>query len=628
MMLNGPAPVAPAAAPANPPDAPIELSGLIITRLNALLGSGLRNPNAAERASLLLGLARLRDPSLEPLFSLLASTGLAADRADATIALAAINPRRGLDLLLLRHLPSDDYRYRVLMSCLQQELIAREQLLDLSLWPDLGDRSTVLAAAFLAGQALPPAVALAQTPVAPASSSSGAPAIPPAIFAPRTSGNTVRLRELSALTQPGDFAMSMAAAAVLAQQGEQTALMRLGRALPRLAMPEGESAAFGVLELISRARLDGLGEWCMVLASQPGISTQLARAAEAAAVVSGASGNAIRQIALAMAERAIAQAEAGDGAAAAESAAELLRWARHAPERLSTPQWQVLSARAGKIGTASAAMIQASIAAVVALTQGSADAPSKVAGLPAAFATYRQQPLIAAWAVAWSSGQPAQAAQQVRMELLRVVLSAPTAELGEAAREAARLLMDSEPAETVALVVKAHGDLAAQREGDVAADNAALAEQQRSLRRTIATVLLGALASTNLQAGIAVQAIGPLLPAGDVLTDVLLLVQARHGGNRPAIDSVGLPAAEQGGAAQPLQTPAPGQSLAERQAAATRLAGLALGDGTFSAPVRMQAAWLAIRAAGQERPTLARLLRPSGPEPSTPRVPGTPALTR
>jgi len=107
-----------------------------------------------------------------------------------------------------------------------------------------------------------------------------------------------------------------------------------------------------------------------------------------------------------------------------------------------------------------------------------------------------------------------------------------------------------------------------------------------------------------------------------------LLVQARHGGNRPAIDSVGLPAAEQGGAAQPLQTPAPGQSLAERQAAATRLAGLALGDGTFSAPVRMQAAWLAIRAAGQERPTLARLLRPSGPEPSTPRVPGTPALTR
>ena len=574
-------PIAPLATP--PPARTLEpvpvLSPSTLAALTTLLADGLHALTRQARTQTLLALARLRDPSLQPLFSLLACTGPAEERADAMIALAALEPARGIDLLLLRQLVGDSQRSRVLAASIEQELISTEQLLEISHWPDLGERSTILVAAQLAGMGTAqawdkPASAAAKSAAAQSPVANPTPASNPDTSSSISgAGKPAATRYIASASALRRFAMSQdlttaaSAAAVLAQQREASGLTRLSRLTPRLAQPESSAATLATLELISTAKLDALGDWCLVLAVQPGITTEVAQRARAAAARSGSASSAVVESILTIARQAATDTTILAGPERVALCLLLLDAAAVSPKRLPAAQFAVL-ASAVKPGDFDA--LTRAVLKLMALVPG-ADEKTDDAVVSLLELLDRQIPgpaqrAIVRWATAWSSQQTFQVAQRVRETVITKLLATNLPDMFDGAVEASRLMIETDPASALPL----------------------LSGAGPGRWRATAALLLGALASGNSDsASIAAFAL-PTIATGDKLADVCLLVQMRHGGPRgPATDAQ------------------------QTAVLANRLAELAMGEGEFAQVVRMQAAWLAIRASGQERPTLARLLAPS-----------------
>lgn len=558
---GAPAPAIPAAAtgPALTGPESERLPPEVLARLTRLLIDGLHAPARETRADTLLGLARLRDPSLQPLFSLLACTGPMEDRGNATVALATLEPQRGVDGLLLRHLSDDLQRAGVLVRCIERDLISLEQLLEIAHWPDLGERSTILVAAYLSGRD----DAQSATPATEATPGNGVGAprrqdvVPVLPTAKGVAAATPLLRQLA---ESQDVGLAAAAAAVLAQQGEATGLERLSRLTPKLATTRYEGPARGLVGLIGSAKMNLLGDWCLILAAQPGISPTLAEAAVAGAARSGSRSVAVRNAVLGVARR----MASGDGVPAGtrgELAVWLLEAALTEPLRLDDNQWEVLGKQvaAGR----EAGLCNATMEVMQQLSTGAAGSVKAVERLLAAVddtVPPATALAVARWALAWAAQRPFQEAQAAREGILGMVLRLDQADLIEPAAIAARMLTDADPVRTAAL----------------------LTGQGKGQRLHTAALLLGALASSNPEAsGVAMAAAGTLRPS-DILAELCVLVEARH----------------------PIQgRPRP---------SAARLAALALGegDGQLTLPVRMQAAWLAVRGSGHEKATLARILSP------------------
>ncbi len=554
------------------------LSPSVLSSLTTLLADALHAPSRQARTQTLLALARLRDPSLQPLFSLLACTGPSEDRADAMIALAALEPARGIDPLLLRQLVSDNQRARVLAASIEQELISTEQLHEISHWPDLGERSTILVAAQLAGLGAgqpvdkPAIAAPGIAPASPKATPSPAPistgSQPTGVAAKSAKSRYVASASvLRKLSMSEDLTTAASAAAVLAQQREASGLTRLSRLTPRLAQPTNAAAVLEVLDLVSTARLDALGDWCLVLAVQPGVVPDVAQRARAAAARSGSASPAVVESILAVAREAASEPTDLTGAGRVQLCLQLLDAAAINPKRLPAPQFAVL-ANAVKPGEFDA--LTRAVLKLLTLVPG-ADEKTDDAVVSLLEMLDRQIPgpaqvAIVRWATAWSGQQTFHVAQRVRETIIKQLLSTNLPDLFDGAIEASRLMIEADPTSALPL-------LSGAGEGRW---------------RATAALLLGALASGNPDSVSIAAFAMPTIATGDKLADVGLLVQMRHAGPR------GLT-----GDAQ------------QTAVLAGRLAGLAMGEGDFARVVRMQAAWLAIRASGQERPTLARLLAPT-----------------
>jgi len=555
-----PAPAIPAASTGAAPAAAESerLPPEVLARLTRLLIDGLHAPARETRADTLLGLARLRDPSLQPLFSLLACTGPMEDRGNATVALATLEPQRGVDGLLLRHLSDDLQRAGVLVRCIERDLVSREQLLEVAHWPDLGDRSTILVAAYLSGQEDVAAAATAGAAETTTATDPGRRAVVPVL--PMAKGVAAATPLLRQLAESQDVGLAAAAAAVLAQQGEASGLERLSRLTPKLATTRYEGPARELVGLIGSAKMNLLGDWCLILAAQPGISPTLAEAAVAGAARSGSRSVAVRNAVVGVARR----MATGDGVPAGtrgELAVWLLEAALTEPLRLDDSQWEVLGKQvaAGR----EAGLCNATMEVMQQLSTGAAGSVKAVERLLAAVddtVPPATALAVARWSLAWAAQRPFQEAQAAREGVLGMVLRLDQADLIEPAAIAARLLADADPVRTATL----------------------LTGQGQGQRLHTAALLLGALASSNPEAsGVAVAAAGTVRQ-GDILAELCVLVEARH----------------------PIQgRPRP---------TAARLAALALGegDGQLTLPVRMQAAWLAVRGSGHEKATLARILSP------------------
>ena len=572
--------LAPAPAPTSAPTAqPVPvLSPSVLSALTTLLADALHAPSRQARTQTLLALARLRDPSLQPLFSLLACTGPSEDRADAMIALAALEPALGIDPLLLRQLVSDNQRARVLAASIEQELVSTEQLYEISRWPDLGERSIIIVAAQLAGLGTTeisdkPAPATAQNPPAaprakptqsPATTTNSQTTAGVKSFNSRYVASASVLRKLA---MSDDLTTAASAAAVLAQQREASGLTRLSRLTPRLAQPANSAAALEVLDLVSTARLDALGDWCLVLAVQPGVAPDVAQRARAAAARSGSASPAVMESILAVARQAALDPASLTGAGRVQLCLQLLDVAAINPKRLPAPQFAVLAnaVKPGEFDALTRAVLKL-LALVPAADEKTDDAVVSLLKTLDRQIPGPAQVAIARWATVWSSQQTFQVAQRVRETVISQLLSTNLPDMFEGAIEASRLMIEADPASALPL-------LSGAGEGRW---------------RATAALLLGALASGNPDSiSIAAFAL-PTIATGDKLADVGLLVQMRHAGPR------GL-----------------GSDAQQTAVLAGRLAGLAMGEGDFAQVVRMQAAWLAIRASGQERPTLARLLAPT-----------------
>jgi len=542
------------------------------------LADALHAPSRQARTQTLLALARLRDPSLQPLFSLLACTGPSEDRADAMIALAALEPALGIDPLLLRQLVSDNQRARVLAASIEQELVSTEQLYEISRWPDLGERSIIIVAAQLAGLGTTeisdkPAPATAQNPPAalrakptqsPATTTKSQTTAGVKSFNSRYVASASVLRKLA---MSDDLTTAASAAAVLAQQREASGLTRLSRLTPRLAQPANSAAALEVLDLVSTAKLDALGDWCLVLAVQPGVAPDVAQRARAAAARSGSASPAVMESILAVARQAALDPASLTGAGRVQLCLQLLDVAAINPKRLPAPQFAVLAnaVKPGEFDALTRAVLKL-LALVPAADEKTDDAVVSLLKTLDRQIPGPAQVAIARWATVWSSQQTFQVAQRVRETVISQLLSTNLPDMFEGAIEASRLMIEADPASALPL-------LSGAGEGRW---------------RATAALLLGALASGNPDSiSIAAFAL-PTIATGDKLADVGLLVQMRHAGPR------GL-----------------GSDAQQTAVLAGRLAGLAMGEGDFAQVVRMQAAWLAIRASGQERPTLARLLAPT-----------------
>lgn len=556
------------------------ISPSVLASLTALLADGLHDPTRQARTQTLLALARLRDPSLQPLFSLLACTGPSEDRADAMIALAALEPTRGLDPLLLRQLVGDSQRSRVLAASIEQELISTEQLLEISHWPDLGERSTILVAAQLAGlgtaqaweKPVGPATARSPAILPPAARPSpvGNPDSGPVITAAGKSPATRYIASASALRKlamSDDLTTAASAAAVLAQQREASGLIRLSRLTPRLAQPESSAAALATLDLISTAKLDALGDWCLVLAVQPGLAPEVGQRARAAAAGSGSASPAVVESILALARQAATDPSSLAGADRITLCLLLLNAAAVNSKRLPAAEFAVLASavKPGEFDALTRAVLKL-MALLPAADEKAEDAVIALITLLDRQLPGPAQRAIVQWATAWSSQQTFQVAQRIRENVIKQLLATNLSDMFEGAVEASRLMIETDAASALPL----------------------LSGAGPGRWRATAALLLGALASGNPDSeSIAAFAL-PTIASGDKLADVCLLVQVRHGGQRNVT----------GDSEQPAVL-------------ASRLAGLAMGEGEFAQVVRMQAAWLAIRASGQERPTLARLLAPS-----------------
>jgi len=90
----------------------------------------------AARVRLVRALRALKDPALAPVFTSVSAAKSAPLRAEAILALAELEPARGVDLLLVKKLDARHQAY-VLSTALDAGLLPSEQLEDLARWTDL-----------------------------------------------------------------------------------------------------------------------------------------------------------------------------------------------------------------------------------------------------------------------------------------------------------------------------------------------------------------------------------------------------------------------------------------------------------------------------------------------------------
>lgn len=97
----------------------------------------LTSPDSARRGSAIAALRRLRDPALRAVFTQLLASPDRTIRANAILGLGELDPDEGVDLLLIRKLPTARERALVLRQAIELDLVGPEQLRDVADWPDL-----------------------------------------------------------------------------------------------------------------------------------------------------------------------------------------------------------------------------------------------------------------------------------------------------------------------------------------------------------------------------------------------------------------------------------------------------------------------------------------------------------
>ena len=150
-----PPPVPPPVSPTKPAS-PVSPSALelidtnLVSALTTALGRTLRDPTT--RDATLLGLRRLRDPSLRPL---LVALSIAPDpqlQLHGLLGLAELDPRRQIDLLSVRQLPTPSWRSAVVREGFAEGLIDDTLLAEVCAWPDLDASVLVTLAARMAAR--------------------------------------------------------------------------------------------------------------------------------------------------------------------------------------------------------------------------------------------------------------------------------------------------------------------------------------------------------------------------------------------------------------------------------------------------------------------------------------------
>ncbi len=142
----------PSKQPATPPaknPAPAKIPSTAAPTLADQMRAVLSAKSEPAQIRLVRALRGLKDPALAPLFTTMSANPSGALRAEALLALAEIDPARGIDLLLVKKLDARPQAY-VLSSALDETLLKPEQLEDLARWTDIEAGIYVSVAARLA----------------------------------------------------------------------------------------------------------------------------------------------------------------------------------------------------------------------------------------------------------------------------------------------------------------------------------------------------------------------------------------------------------------------------------------------------------------------------------------------
>lgn len=371
-------------------------------RLIAVLRDALFNGSPRERVDLIQGLAALKDPALRPLFAQLSDAPWSEVRVQAILAMAALDPAAGVDLLAVQRLRDQDEQTTIIVQAVMQDLLAPGQLEDLARWPRLDGRLTVSIAGLLTESGNPPPPQRVRAVLDDASVN-------------------VELRFHAAL--------------VLMEQGDQTVAPRARELLDELfAQPglAGSDAISSVLARIKRQRLRSAVPALMAIRERPGVGP-LVRF-EALAAMIAAAPDAPEVIRAVTAELDV------KGEDAADRLAQRVRIALALLDPVAQRPDLITPALYAPLKDSAEALLKAIVAVLDAVTSQSDLVPAVTA-----LAAQRHAPS-SAWALQFAQRRPWQEARAIRLEIARGLLGAasePTVLMG---MRAAMDLCNDDPA--------------------------------------------------------------------------------------------------------------------------------------------------------------------------------------